>query len=382
MKKDALALYLHWPFCLSKCPYCDFNSAVADSVDTDAWTKAYLREIDGYASLMPKRTISSIYFGGGTPSLMPPEMVGALLDKIAALWPLSPSVEITLEANPTSVEIAKFQAFRTAGVNRLSLGIQALRDEALAFLGRQHTAAEAKAAFALAQRCFPRTTFDMIYARAGQTLEAWREELDEALDLGAAHMSLYQLTIEHGSAFFKHAQPESLIAAEETAACMFEETLATMAKRGVPLYEISNFARTGEESLHNLTYWHYEDYVGIGPGAHGRLFFDERRHASENHRSAEAWLRQVDKIGHGRLALSPLTLLAAQQEALLMGLRLAEGIKRKNWQRKFGLPLDSFLAPEKLDSLRRNNLIEITPTHLRVPPLALQKLNAILDYLL
>ena len=270
--RDPLAIYIHWPFCRSKCPYCDFNSHVRERIDEQRWTRALLADLDHQAALAPDREIVSVFFGGGTPSLMPPATVGALIERVRALWPAASDLEITLEANPNSAEADRFAAFARAGVNRLSLGIQALDPEALRFLGRRHDRDEAIAAIRLARDTFPRYSFDLIYARPGQSLAAWDSELGEALALAGEHLSLYQLTIEPGTAFGNRAmRGETLAADEETAAALFELTQDRLGTAGLPAYEISNHARPGAECRHNLAYWRYQDYLGIGPGAHGRV---------------------------------------------------------------------------------------------------------------
>ncbi len=377
-----LAIYVHWPFCLSKCPYCDFNSRVMGEVDHAAWAEAYVRELDHYATLLSGRTIASVYFGGGTPSLMPSSTVEVVLKKINECWRLSGDVEITLEANPTSSEANKFAEIRSLGVNRLSLGVQALRGDALRFLGRTHTAGEARKAIELAAHIFPRYSFDLIYARAGQTPAAWEAELNEALDFGARHMSLYQLTIEEGSHFFKRAREETFTANEDDAGAMFEMTQAMMESAGVPMYEISNFAAQGEESRHNLTYWHYGDYIGIGPAAHGRFVNERTRTATENHEHPDAWLRQAETQGHGQRLCETLSPDVAQREAMMMGLRLVEGIDAHAWQDTFGASLSALLPSAKLNKLCAEGLCEFDAKGLRATKAGLQRLNAVLSYLI
>lgn len=376
-----LSIYIHWPFCLSKCPYCDFNSRVAESFEQEAWAAAYEKELAFYAAQLPAHTVKTIYFGGGTPSLMAASTVQRVLEKIAFLWDVDTAAEITLEANPTSVEAEKFHAFRMAGINRLSLGVQALRGDALKFLGRKHDVVEAKAALALAQKIFPRFSFDLIYARAGQTLVDWQAELEEALALGAKHMSLYQLTIEEGSIFYKRARNETLTADETQAAEMYQATNETMAAHGVPLYEISNYAAAGEESLHNLAYWHYDDYIGVGPGAHGRFVADGQRWATEDLRAPEAWLMQVARLEHGREICAEVTADEAKREALLMGLRLASGIDGAQWQKKFGAELADFFDVRRVAKLAAEGLLIFENGHLRATADGLQRLNAVLAYL-
>jgi len=319
----SLALYIHWPFCVSKCPYCDFNSHVRDSVDQPAWRAALRADLAHEAALLPDHRLTSIFFGGGTPSLMPPETVATLIDAAAKHWSVAPDIEITLEANPSSVEAARFADLAAAGVNRVSLGLQSFHDDALNFLGRAHDAAEGIAALQTAQQNFRRVNFDLIYALPGQSLDAWDRDLDRALALGTTHLSLYQLTIEPGTRFatmvdrhdFEPADPEHM-------ADLFDLTQTRTAAAGLPAYEISNHAATGAESRHNLSYWRYEDYAGIGPGAHGR----RTGMATTRHRKPENWMAAVARNGHG---IQTEELLSPEQratEALLMGLRLAEGI--------------------------------------------------------
>ena len=324
----------------------------------------------------------SVFFGGGTPSLMEARTVEHVLQTITRFWPLAADVEITLEANPTSSEAEKFAAFRAAGVNRLSLGVQSFRDDALKFLGRAHDVAEARRAIALAARHFPRFSFDLIYARHGQTPKAWESELREALSFGARHMSLYQLTIESGTAFYALAKKEPLQAPDDTAATMYEMTQELMENAGLPAYEISNHAAPHEASRHNLTYWHYDDYVGIGPGAHGRCVWGGTRFALENHRAPETWLEQVAKRGQGQSLATPLDNATAQREALMMGLRLKEGLNAAAWHEKFGTPLAAILSSERLERLRREKLILLDNTGLHATPEGLQRLNGLLSYLL
>ena len=318
-----LALYVHWPFCVSKCPYCDFNSHVRASVDQEAWRAAMLADLAHEAALTPGRPVGSVFFGGGTPSLMPPETVAAVLRAADDAWGFTPDVEITLEANPSSVEAARFADLAAAGVNRVSLGLQALDDAALAFLGRAHDAAEGLAALAVAQSVFARVSIDLITARPGQPLSAWEAELAAALALGTEHISLYQLTVEPGTRFATEEREGRLILPDgDSAADLFEATRAMTAAAGLPAYETSNHARQGAESRHNLTYWRYGDYVGIGPGAHGR----RGALATVRHKKPENWIGAVARNGHGLQVEDPLAPAIRATEALLMGLRLAEGV--------------------------------------------------------
>ena len=323
-----LALYVHWPFCLSKCPYCDFNSHVRESVDQARWRGALLRELDHFAALLPGARVTSIFFGGGTPSLMPPETAAAVLDRAAARWRLAADAEITLEANPTSTEAARLEDFRAAGVNRVSLGVQALEDDALGFLGRGHDAAEARRAVSMAQRIMPRSSFDLMYARPGQTVDAWRAELAEALTFADDHLSLYQLTIEKGTPFWRLERDGAFaLPDDDTARALYDLTQEAMEEAGFAAYEVSNHARGGDECRHNLAYWRYDDYVGIGPGAHGRVRpAGEGRQATRQHAGPESWLAAVERSGHGTAETRALDPDEQGREMLMMGLRLAEGV--------------------------------------------------------
>lgn len=325
MKNDPapLALYVHWPFCVSKCPYCDFNSHVRERVDQVQWRDAMLADLAHEAAVLPGRRLGSIFFGGGTPSLMPPETVAAIIDAAAKAWSFEDGIEITLEANPSSVEAARFADIAKAGVNRVSLGLQALDDEALQFLGRAHGVDEGLAALATAQAAFQRVSFDLIYARPGQSLDAWEAELRRAIGFGTEHLSLYQLTIEPGTRFATLAAKGQLtIPDADTGADLFEMTRAITAAAGLPAYEISNHARPGAESRHNLTYWRYRDYAGVGPGAHGR----RGGLATLRHKKPENWLAALDRNGHGMEREVRLDPADRAIEALLMGLRIGEGI--------------------------------------------------------
>jgi oxygen-independent coproporphyrinogen-3 oxidase len=328
-----LHIYLHWPFCRSKCPYCDFNSHVRDGIDAGRWQDALIRDLGAFASETAGRTVASLFFGGGTPSLMPPATVAALIEAVAAGWPLADDVEITLEANPTTAEAAGFRGFRTAGVNRLSLGVQALDDQALAGLGRTHSAAEAVAAVALAARYFPRFSFDLIYARPGQTVTGWQQELGLALALAGEHLSLYQLTIEPGTAF---SQRRIAAAGEEVGSALYETTQALTEAAGLPAYEISNHARPGGACRHNLAVWQGADYLGVGPGAHGRITAAGGTVATRQHRSPETWLAAVESGGSGLAERVALTAAERRLELVLQGLRLAGGIDRALFRRLTG----------------------------------------------
>ncbi|MBN9143511.1 MULTISPECIES: radical SAM family heme chaperone HemW [unclassified Novosphingobium] len=350
----ARALYIHWPFCLKKCPYCDFNSHVRDGVDHDLWRGALLADLRREAEMAGGEALESIFFGGGTPSLMPPALVAALLEEAQRLWGFAPGIEITLEANPSSVEAANFAALASAGVNRVSLGVQALDDAALRFLGRLHGVDEALAALGVAQEHFSRVSFDLIYARPDQSADAWEAELNRALALGTDHLSLYQLTIEEGTRFATLVREGAFAPLEDDpAADLFAMTRAITARAGLPAYEVSNHARPGQESRHNLTYWRYLDYAGIGPGAHGR----RGGFATTRHKKPENWLTSVAAKGHGtqeERALSP-----AEQgaEAVLMGLRLAEGMDVGALASRLGLAQGDLIEADKLALFIRQGLM-------------------------
>lgn len=349
-------VYVHWPFCAAKCPYCDFNSHVRHGgVDQDRFAAAFEREIAHLAGLRGGADVTSIYFGGGTPSLMDPKTVGRILEAIHRAWPVGDAIEITLEANPTSVEAEKFRNYRAAGINRVSLGVQSLDDAQLKFLGRLHSAEEARAAVALARETFPRLSFDLIYARPGQTAEMWRRELEDAIDLAADHLSLYQLTIEQGTPFFDlHRKQAFTIPSPDDAAGLYELTQEITTSRGLPAYEISNHARPGSESRHNLTYWRSGEWAGIGPGAHGRLNLADGRRALSCERHPESWLQLVEERGHALVEDEVLTLEEQADEMLLMGLRLREGFDTARYEEEFGHTLD----PVRLSDLQEHGMVE------------------------
>jgi putative oxygen-independent coproporphyrinogen III oxidase len=354
----AFGVYIHWPFCLSKCPYCDFNSHVRHAaVDQARFVRAFAAEIAATAARVPGRTVSTIFFGGGTPSLMQPATVGAILDAIARHWTIAPDVEVTLEANPTSVEAARFRGYRAAGVNRVSLGVQALDDSALRELGRMHSAAEALDAVAIARTTFERYSFDLIYARPGQTPQAWAAELERALTEAGEHLSLYQLTIEQDTPFaLLHAAGKLAVPDDDTARALYDTTQEVCARAGLPAYEISNHARPGAESRHNLVYWRAHEYAGIGPGAHGRLDIDGERRATATEKRPESWLMRVEARGHGLVADEALTREQIADEFLLMGLRLAEGIDPARYAHLAGRPLDA----QRITRLREQGAVETT----------------------
>ncbi|MFV0624428.1 radical SAM family heme chaperone HemW [Sphingomonas sp. ac-8] len=370
-----LALYVHWPFCVSKCPYCDFNSHVRESVDQQAWRDALLADLAYEAARLPGRRLASIFFGGGTPSLMPPATVAALIEAATGHWPAEPEVEITLEANPSSVEAARFADLAAAGVNRVSLGLQALDDAALRFLGRAHGVDEGLAALATAQRAFGRVSFDLIYARPGQSLAQWEAELDRALGFGTEHLSLYQLTIEPGTRFATLAAKGALtLPDEDLAADLWETTQARTAAAGLPLYEVSNHARPGAESRHNLTYWRYRDYAGVGPGAHGR----RDGIATFRRKKPENWLAAVDRNGHGAESEVALTPTERVTEALVMGLRMREGIDLARVASLGATTIDAVVDLAAVDRLAVQGLVTREDTRLALTPAGMPLLDAVL----
>ena len=379
---EPLALYIHWPFCRSKCPYCDFNSHVREGIDAARWTRALLADLDHAVALAPEREVVSIFFGGGTPSLMPPESVARLIERVRGRWPIAGDVEITLEANPNSAEAERFRGFAEAGVNRLSLGVQALDDEALRFLGRKHSRAEAVAAIGHARANFPRYSFDLIYARPGQSLAAWQAELDAALRLAGEHLSLYQLTIEPGTHFATLAARGEIAPPEEDeAALLYEATQQRLDAAGLPGYEISNHARPGAECRHNLAYWRYEDYVGVGPGAHGRLRRAGRRLATRQHRAPETWRAAVESAGHGIAESEPIEPATALEEMLMIGLRLEEGIARERLEAFAGSSIEALFGT-RLGRLVGAGFLALDSERLAATAAGRQRLNAVLAALL
>jgi putative oxygen-independent coproporphyrinogen III oxidase len=373
-----LALYIHWPFCVSKCPYCDFNSHVRAGVDEDAWRQALLADMAHEAARIGDRPLTSIFFGGGTPSLMPPALVAALIEAADRHWGLADDIEITLEANPSSVEAARFADLAAAGVNRVSLGLQALDDNALRFLGRAHGVDEGLAALDTAQRHFNRVNFDLIYARPDQSEADWEAELRQALSFGTHHLSLYQLTIEPGTRFESMVRRGEFVPADpDHAATLFELTQAITSHAGIPAYEISNHARPGEESRHNLTYWRYGDYVGIGPGAHGR----RNATATQRHRKPENWLDAVARNGHGIQAEDALSPEDRATEALLMGLRLRDGVNLKRISEISDLPIDALIDREAAARLETLGLVDARGDWIGVTPAGMLLLDAILPQL-
>ncbi len=377
--QPGFAIYIHWPFCLSRCPYCDFNAYVGEDVDHGRWRRALGAELAHFASETAGRTVTSVHFGGGKPSLMEPATVATLLEAAGAHWSLADDVEITLEANPSSVEAGRFAAFGEAGVNRLSLGVQSFDDDALSFLGRAHSAAEARRALELAQRRFRRVSLDLIYARPGQTAGAWRGELRDALSFGTEHLSLYQLTIERGTPFHK-AGIEA--AGEEQGARLFDLTQDVLAAAGRPAYEISNHARPGAESRHNLTYGLGGDYAGIGPGAHGRLSADGRTDAVRQIPAPDAWVAAVEAKGHGTAARGPLKTGERRDELVMMGLRLGAGLDRERFRRQTGQSLEDAVDGAALARLLEAGFLTLDARGLRATPRGRPRLNALIAALL
>lgn len=369
-------VYIHWPFCASKCPYCDFNSHVRHApVDEARYVAAFAREIAHQAALAPGRTVSTIFLGGGTPSLMQPATVGAILDSVAANWAVAPDVEVTLEANPTSVEATRLRGYRAAGVNRVSLGVQAMNNRDLVALGRLHSAEEAMAAVDVAASVFDRYSFDLIYARPDQTPAAWAAELKEAIGRAAEHLSLYQLTIEPGTMFERLRDAGKLVVPDADAArALYETTREVCEQHGLPAYEISNHARPGAECRHNLVYWRYGEYAGVGPGAHGRLSTATGRLALSTELVPESWLARVESEGHGVTEVERLSAEAQGDEFLLMGLRLVEGVDPARYAALAGRGLD----PRRVEDLARDNLVERTAEgRIRVTPEGFPVLDAI-----
>jgi oxygen-independent coproporphyrinogen-3 oxidase len=378
-RNGGFGLYVHWPFCQAKCPYCDFNSHVSAKIDQKLWLRAYLSELDRIAEHLSDRVLNTIFFGGGTPSLMHPDTVAAIIDRAREIWPFANDIEISLEANPGSVEAGRFVGYRDAGVNRISMGIQALNDTDLRRLGRIHSVSEAKAAFDVARNCFDRVSFDLIYARQGQTLDAWKAELNEALSMAIDHLSLYQLTIEEGTAFGDRYARGKLrdLPEDDTAADMYLATQEICDGFGMSCYEVSNHARPGAESRHNLIYWRYGDYAGIGPGAHGRLTHNGTRYATETHLAPGAWLQAVDQ-GSGESLRSPLSTQDAASEYLMMGMRLSEGLDIERYASSFGHNLPS----HKIADLAELGMITISNQRLRATDQGRAVLNAVIRELL
>ena len=374
---DAFGIYVHWPFCAAKCPYCDFNSHVRASIDETGWNEALLCELRSTAEWLghERRQVSTIFFGGGTPSLMGGRSVARVLEEIAKLFPASPDLEVTLEANPASVEAARFRDYRAAGINRLSLGMQALNDRDLKRLGRLHSAAEAKAALRVAQHVFDRVSFDLIYARPEQTSVAWKAELSEALTFGVEHLSLYQLTIEPATPFATlHRTGQLHVPDDETAAHLYELTQELTQSAGLPAYEISNHARPNAEARHNLLYWRYGTYAGIGPGAHGRLLREGKRYETLTEKLPERWQSRVSETGSGIVERNEIATRDQAHEYLLMALRLSEGIDVADYESRWGVKIDR----AKLSDLESERLVTVLDQRLCATPRGRLVLNSII----
>jgi putative oxygen-independent coproporphyrinogen III oxidase len=376
-------IYVHWPFCRAKCPYCDFNSHVSGEVDHARWARALVAEVERYADEIGPRVLRSIFFGGGTPSLMAPQTVAAVIERASECFEPAPDLEVTLEANPTSTEADRFRAMRAAGVNRVSLGVQALDDAALRLLGREHTAAEALAAVDLAARLFERFSFDLIYARPGQTPATWQAELERAMRHADGHLSVYQLTIEPGTRFELLQRTGALVMpADDVQADLYELTQARLAEAGLVAYEISNHARPGEACRHNLLYWRSGEWLGIGPGAHGRLELDGQRLATTAWRLPKAWLERVERSGTGERSRAALSRVEQAEELLVMGLRLSEGVDLGRLEAISGQGLDQLLEGAALDQLTGDGLLERSEGRLAASAAGRQRLNAVLAAIL
>lgn len=378
-----MGVYVHWPFCRSKCPYCDFNAHVRESIDEAAWADAYVKALGHYAELLPKGEVASIFFGGGTPSLMSPQTVERIIYAVQKNWRVANDIEITLEANPTSIESEKLEGFKLAGVNRVSMGVQALNDADLKFLGREHSANEALKAVETAANIFDRYSFDLMYARPNQTLDSWREELERALPHTNGHMSLYQLTIERNTPFYMdHAQGKFKMPEEELASDFYTMTQEILEQAGMPAYEVSNHAAAGQESEHNKIYWRYGDYVGVGPGAHGRLRLAEGKVATREHSAPDIWLERVQENGCGYHPFSVLAPRDQFAEGLMMGMRLKEGLDLKALADRTGVELSDALAHDKITTLVNEGWLSLDGTHLKLTQEGWLRLNAILPYIL
>jgi putative oxygen-independent coproporphyrinogen III oxidase len=378
-----LALYIHWPFCLAKCPYCDFNSHVRERLPQAEMLAALRAELAWEAARLGPRQVNSIFFGGGTPSLMEPDSVATLIQDAGRLFTLAEGAEITLEANPTSIEAGRFAAYRAGGVNRVSIGVQSFEPASLKFLGRQHSAEQAIAAIELGAKIFPRISFDLIYARPEQTEEGWRAELRQALSLAADHLSLYQLTIEEGTKFATlYGRGEFVLPEEELAARLYDATAEEGARFGLKPYEISNYARPGAESRHNLAYWRYQDYAGIGPGAHGRVSIGGQLLATSRHRAPEAWMERVQRDGHGTTEEQPISPADQAREALLMGLRLAEGVSIPYFTARTGVALEDAVEADMLAACIEEGYLTLTPERITATTQGRHRLDALLPALL
>ncbi|MDF1802194.1 radical SAM family heme chaperone HemW [Thalassovita sp.] len=378
-QNGGFGVYIHWPFCQAKCPYCDFNSHVSREIDQSRWLRAYISEIDRYAEQVPGRALTSVFFGGGTPSLMDPDIVHGVLTHLRRHWAFSNSIEITLEANPGSVDAGRFAGYAQAGVNRISMGIQALNNQDLRLLGRIHTVEEARKAFDVARNQFSRVSFDLIYARQNQTLDAWKSELREALAMAIDHLSLYQLTIEQGTAFGDRYNRGKLrgLPEDDLAADMYEVTQDLCAEAGLSAYEVSNYAKPGSESLHNSVYWRYGDYLGVGPGAHGRLTLNDQRYGAEAFSNPAKWL-DMAAAGQTEKHREQISLADQANEFLMMGLRLSEGVSRSRFEKIASKPLNQ----ERLTYLKDIGMVSLAGDNVSVTRNGRMVLNTILRELL
>ncbi|MEL7280640.1 MAG: radical SAM family heme chaperone HemW [Pseudomonadota bacterium] len=378
-RNAGFGLYIHWPYCEAKCPYCDFNSHVSRHIDQQRWARAYLHEIDKAGSAYPNRVLNTVFFGGGTPSLMEPDVVASVIDRIKSIWPTANNLEITLEANPGSVEADRFRAYANAGVSRISMGVQALNDADLRRLGRVHSAAEARQAFDIARKYFDRVSFDLIYARQGQSLASWKHELSEALTMAVDHLSLYQLTIEPGTVFARRHANGKLrgLPDDDLAADMYDVTQETCDAHGMPAYEVSNHAQSGAESQHNMIYWRYGDYLGIGPGAHGRVTENETRFATESFSNPDKWL-EMSETGSPIKTKKRLSPATQADEYLMMSLRLSEGLDMARYQAISGKEL----ATETLEHLSEIGMLHVDHDRIRATRQGRIVLNAVIQELL
>lgn len=388
LQQGKLAIYIHWPFCKSKCPYCDFNSHVVNKVDYVLWQEAFISEINYFKETLNNKIITSIFFGGGTPSLMPPKISEAIINRLSELCEFDENIEITLEANPTSVEINKFADFKDAGINRVSLGVQSFIEDDLKFLGREHNSDDAVRAIEIAQKIFNRHSFDLIYARPKQTLKSWQDELEFALSIAGEHISLYQLTIEKGTDFFaQYRKGAFTLPQEELATELYEATEHILAHHNLKCYEISNYAKTGQESRHNLSYWNYDEYLGIGPGAHSRLSFvdmagKKQQQAFMMHHNPQKWLQHSN---HQDVAIQKIDILKPQDiltEVLMMGLRLSEGINDSKLQKFLDSSFKDVISEAKLLQLQEENLLKYSGCHLKLTNKGLKLHNKIINFLL
>ncbi|MBI1300758.1 MAG: coproporphyrinogen III oxidase [Alphaproteobacteria bacterium] len=382
-RSNQMGVYIHWPFCKKRCPYCDFNAHVREEVDQKVWADAYCKAIKHYAEKLPDKQVVSVFFGGGTPSLMEPETVSAMINTIQSSWSIANDVEITLEANPTSVEIEKFKAFREAGVNRISMGIQSFHDHDLQFLGREHSAKEAKHAIEIAAQTFDRYSFDLMYGRPDQALTDWQKELEEAIPFADGHISLYQLTIERNTPFYmRHARGEFEIPDDVKGAEFYNLTQDVLENHGLPAYEVSNHASPGQECKHNLIYWHMADYIGVGAGAHGRFRAGDQKYATRDHAAPEIWLNRVNTHGHGAHPYETLSNEDIFHEALMMGLRLKSGVAIDHIEQQSSLSFDKIIDENKLKKLKKQDWLIQSGSNIKLTREGLLRLNAIVSYLL